>query len=909
MEKIRINNDINLQLAVTRGGIAEDFTNLVGNINLILRHKYYKHVSIVPDSYTLSGNTISIYIPADLQRFNGEYILCFDYQLSGSTECVETHTWDAEAFELVNLVSEIGGENDSDIVSETIILSADTAVGAVYKGEKGDRGNDGLSAFEVWLLQDGNSGKTVEQFFATFGKGEQGETGQSAFELWLQQAGNSGKTESDFFATFGKGEDGADGENGLSAFQVWLNLDGNSGKTEQQFFDSIKGEKGDKGDVGATGAQGLQGEKGDKGDTGLQGVQGIQGEQGLQGVSGYSAFQSWTLLPGNSNKTITDFYTYLSTPATEAALAEVETFKLQVTDILNTSTVAGIVNTQENGFYITDSAGNVGLAFDESGLDVTDFKGNASLKIGEIAVAAPKTTIPVSNVLIYGDNFVTLNATPYTYTCLTLPLDCTDKRVNWKCDNGIIYGQDDKTCKIMFTSTGYTLISCYSLSDTTKYTTFRVNVLNSLSDTSVNLDYNFSNETPSDATGTIKLTSTSSGAGTYNLYWGDSNGIITGMSEMFALTCSGETLTASRTLVNGWMIPQAASRIYAKSASNVVYGFDLPTNKLWNSSILGNKLYSFGLISDSHCGTISSNTGYALTNDIPTALRYYNSQGCSFICGAGDITNSGSLDQLASLSTIINNTDYNANLLKVYTSKGNHDIQTSNDTQWVETFGYPKDLVIRHGDPSLTTFDGVLSADVYRLDVPETDIFVFQSVSNSYGTTPTNTSQQAKLTEIVNNNKDKRIFYFMHVPMYQTVGDPFSSYDLQDGLYPQAGTTYYNWFMNLMSNNKNVIFFNGHTHFCFEDALNDSNTVVYDGNGEYGWFVHIPSLGRLRKWKYGISYSVLDERGQGGIVDVYANHIVIRGRDLGTVNKDNINLYNILEHDVPAGQIILKNKK
>lgn len=46
MQKIRINNDITLQLAVTRGGINEDFTNLVGSINLILKHKYYKHYII-----------------------------------------------------------------------------------------------------------------------------------------------------------------------------------------------------------------------------------------------------------------------------------------------------------------------------------------------------------------------------------------------------------------------------------------------------------------------------------------------------------------------------------------------------------------------------------------------------------------------------------------------------------------------------------------------------------------------------------------------------------------------------------------------------------------------------------------------------------------------------------------------
>lgn len=61
----------------------------------------------------------------------------------------------------------------------------------------------GLTAYEVWLLQPGNEGKTIEQYFA-FLKGVQGD---SAFTVWLAQPGNEGKTIEQYHA-FLKGETG-----------------------------------------------------------------------------------------------------------------------------------------------------------------------------------------------------------------------------------------------------------------------------------------------------------------------------------------------------------------------------------------------------------------------------------------------------------------------------------------------------------------------------------------------------------------------------------------------------------------------------------------------------------------------------------------------------------------------------
>ena len=72
--------------------------------------------------------------------------------------------------------------------------------------------------------------------------GAPGDDGISAYEVWLE-LGNTG-TEQEFIDSL----KGADGDDGISAYEVWLQL-GNSGD-EQAFIDSLKGDQGDPGEPG-----------------------------------------------------------------------------------------------------------------------------------------------------------------------------------------------------------------------------------------------------------------------------------------------------------------------------------------------------------------------------------------------------------------------------------------------------------------------------------------------------------------------------------------------------------------------------------------------------------------------------------------------------------------------------------
>ena len=156
------------------------------------------------------------------------------------------------------------------------------------QGETGETGADGKSAYEVWVSQEENAGKTEEEFLASLGgvagpegpQGEAGADGKSAYEIWLS-LGNTG-SEDDFIMSL-MGMPGANGNDGMSAYEVWASLEENEGKTEEEFFASLKGPQGE---------------------TGPEGPVGPQGETGATGSSAYDA---WLSIAGNEGKSVEDF--------------------------------------------------------------------------------------------------------------------------------------------------------------------------------------------------------------------------------------------------------------------------------------------------------------------------------------------------------------------------------------------------------------------------------------------------------------------------------------------------------------------------------------------------------------------------------------------------------------------------
>lgn len=207
----------------------------------------------------------------------------------------------------------------------------------------------GKSAYQTWLEQPGNAGKTEAEFIASIKgvqgddgiQGIQGEDGKSAFEVWQALPGNIGKDEAEYLEAL-------KGDTGASAYEIAIS-DGFAG-TEAEWLASIEGpsayevakaadpaipneaawlaslegpsafEVAKAGGFPGTQAEWLATLVGksaykswqDAGNTGseaqfLESLEGSDGVDGTNGVDGKSAYETWKALPGNAGKTEAEF--------------------------------------------------------------------------------------------------------------------------------------------------------------------------------------------------------------------------------------------------------------------------------------------------------------------------------------------------------------------------------------------------------------------------------------------------------------------------------------------------------------------------------------------------------------------------------------------------------------------------
>lgn len=110
-----------------------------------------------------------------------------------------------------------------------------------------------------------------------------GEEGKSAYDIWLENGGSG--SQSDFLKSL-KGDKGDQGDRGEKGDKGEQGEKGEKGDRGEQGIQGARGKKGDQGEQGIQGDKGVKGDKGDQGIQGVQGVQGIKGEQGIQGEKG-----------------------------------------------------------------------------------------------------------------------------------------------------------------------------------------------------------------------------------------------------------------------------------------------------------------------------------------------------------------------------------------------------------------------------------------------------------------------------------------------------------------------------------------------------------------------------------------------------------------------------------------------
>ena len=276
-------------------------------------------------------------------------------------------------------------------------------------------------------------------------------------------------------------------------------------------------------------------------------------------------------------------------------------------------------------------------------------------------------------------------------------------------------------------------------------------------------------------------------------------------------------------------------------------GFELQNLRLPR---LGEKLYSFGVVSDVHVDAYDAET------ELRNALTFFNNN-ADFVCICGDLTNSGTIEALTQYKNCVDT----YSRIPVYAMAGNHEYydDTVDTHNIIEDYtGHPLYYSFTHGN----------------------DLFLMCGFCENYYAMNAEQAQWIYDTLENDGNRNKRCFIFNHsfLKGAQYSGDVTELY-WQDALGNDAG----NVFKNMLSHYHNLIFFHGHSHELFEmqgycQSLENKPASIYDyALGCHS--VHIPSLSHPIDISSGERVTVNYGKSQGYLVDVYKNHIVLKGRD------------------------------
>lgn len=261
---------------------------------------------------------------------------------------------------------------------------------------------------------------------------------------------------------------------------------------------------------------------------------------------------------------------------------------------------------------------------------------------------------------------------------------------------------------------------------------------------------------------------------------------------------------------------------------------------------IGEKLYSFGALSDIHLQYSTAQ------EDFQRALTYLNNtEDVEFTCICGDLTDNGEIADFQEYVEYVNTYSEDT---PVYEVTGNHDVQTTQ-----ASFDFLKPYTGHNLYYSFTQGD---------------DVFIMFGMTAWLGVTGETFSQESLqwLYETLEDNRNKRCIVFQHVLRFDGSGKPYSLAMTGDLLNCTSGKV----FVSLMEHYKNVIWFHGHSHMKY-DCQEDCSYANYDNF--FGCkSIHIPSLSVPRDYVNG-EYAYMYAKSEGYVVDVYRNHIVLRGRD------------------------------
>lgn len=352
--------------------------------------------------------------------------------------------------------------------------------------------------------------------------------------------------------------------------------------------------------------------------------------------------------------------------------------------------------------------------------------------------------------------------------------------------------------------------------------------------------------------------------GRYTLKYENEQGATDDCLEIcsFEITAQGESLIYDK-FINENCAPDNAAIVGVYNSTNERVG-DIVLGALSRGLDLGEKLYSFAAFSDIHIGDKAEYV--TRFQNIISDLEGNDEISLIAICG-DMVDDANKTEQLQAYSNVVKNVQK-----PVLTAMGNHEMTNILSVK-VNPLSYED---IRPYFEQAKDEEWGIDRTLHYCFTPNgsDDVFIMFGISGLYSKYASLSADDIKwLHNVLEANRNKRCFLFHHYFPWEGSGDAVNCYN-QNGLQGNGGEAFY----SLLKHYKNVIYFHGHTHAKFSvqefNAMNTIDTIY----GRYS--VHIPSLTNPSYPDFNAMIYLEDTRaGEGYIVDVYENGVVLKGKD------------------------------
>lgn len=325
------------------------------------------------------------------------------------------------------------------------------------------------------------------------------------------------------------------------------------------------------------------------------------------------------------------------------------------------------------------------------------------------------------------------------------------------------------------------------------------------------------------------------------------------INEVFQSASNGKGLIA--TAITGKGVDASSNDTFSQLATKIQ---QISESGILRDTALGKKMYSFAVISDIHYGR----TDYSVSEDTNKMLEGLEELDIAFVCGCGDLVVDTPDTRIPTFKAL-----WDSKCTKtLYSCTGNHDAIVT-ESVWQQNIGHG----FRH------SFEK--SGDAFIFMSVDNDVTATGSFPDLYG------ESMDWLARKMQEYKGKRIFLFMHYPLYGYSGlRPRQAYGFT------STSTESSTIAGYLTSIENLMIFSGHSHQPFYLEKQDAtynHLKFYEINSHNSATIGMPSIGLPRN--FDLSYITESNPIEGMVVDVYEKGVIFRGYDF--VAKDYMDEY------------------